>query len=163
MNDQLPTMVREDGSYPAVELRKPAIFAAVVQTRVHGVNGDNPEPDIRRNLDYFLECIDIAQGYGPKNDLLLFHEFPITGFSNWTREQHYRLAIEVPGPEVEAVGRKAQEHGCYIVFGTYAKDPANWPEHILHLMVMLGPDGKVVAKHWKQRNVRGLKDMRAGG
>ncbi len=156
MNDQLPTMVREDGSYPAVELRKPAIFAAVVQTRVHGVNGDNPEPDIRRNLDYFLECIDIAQGYGPKNDLLLFHEFPITGFSNWTREQHYRLAIEVPGPEVEAVGRKAQEHGCYIVFGTYAKDPANWPEHILHLMVMLGPDGKVVAKHWKQRNVRGL-------
>ena len=23
-----------------------------------------PAPDLRRNLDYFLECIDIAQGYG---------------------------------------------------------------------------------------------------
>ena len=31
----------------------------------------------------------------------------------------------------------------------------DWPDHILHLMVMVGPEG-VVAKHWKQRNVRGM-------
>ncbi|MDJ0927165.1 MAG: nitrilase-related carbon-nitrogen hydrolase [Gammaproteobacteria bacterium] len=154
-NDTEP-MVREDGTYPTVELSKPMYFAAVVQTRVGGVNGENPAPDIRRNLDYFLECIDKAQGYGPPNTLLLFHEFPITGFSEWTREQQYNLAIEVPGPEVAEVGKKAKQYGCYIVFGTYAKDPENWPGHILHLMVMVGPDGEVVAKHWKQRNVRGL-------
>ncbi len=156
MNDKNEPMVREDGTYATTPLRKEMISAAVVQTRVGGVNGDNPGPDIRRNLDYFLECIDIAQGYGPPNDLLLFHEFPITGFSEWTKEQHYNLAIEVPGPEVEEVGKKAKQHGCYVVFGTYAKDPENWPGHILHLMVMVGPDGNVVAKHWKQRNVRGL-------
>ena len=34
--------------------------------------------------------------------------------------------------------------------------PRTGPGHILHLMVMVGPDGNVVAKHWKQRNVRGL-------
>ena len=90
------------------------------------------------------------------SDLLLFHEFPITGFTEWTREQHYNLSIEVPGPEVEEVGKKAKQYNCYIVFGTYAKDPENWPGHILHLMVMVGPDGNVVAKHWKQRNVRGM-------
>ena len=150
-------MVREDGTYPGAELRKPAFFAAVVQTRVQGVDGANPGPDLRRNLDYFLECIDIAQGYGPPNDLLLFHEFPITGFSNyWTREQHYELALQVPGPEVEEVAKKAKQYGCYIVFGTYAKDLEDWPGHILHLMVMVGPEGNIVAKHWKQRNVRGL-------
>jgi len=150
-------MVREDGTYPTVELSKPAIFAAVVQTRVSGVDGANPGPDIRRNLDYFLECIDIAQGFGPPSSLLLFHEFPITGFSNfWDRDQQYNLALEVPGPEIEEVGKKAKQYGCYIVFGTYAKDEENWPGHILHLMVMVGPDGSVVAKHWKQRNVRGL-------
>jgi predicted amidohydrolase len=153
---QQEPMVREDGSYPVAPLRKDSINAAVVQTRVSGVDGANPGPDIRRNLDYFLECIDIAQGYGPPNDLLLFHEFPITGFSNWTKEQHYNLAIEVPGPEIEEVGAKAKKHGCYIVFGTYAKDPENWPGHILHLMIMIGPDGKLVDKHWKQRNVRGM-------
>jgi predicted amidohydrolase len=66
------------------------------------------------------------------------------------------MALEVPGPEIEEVGKKAKRYKCYIVFGTYAKDPENWPGHILHLMIMMGPDGNVVATHWKQRNVRGL-------
>jgi predicted amidohydrolase len=148
-------MVRADGTYPTIDLRQDAIMAAVVQTRVHGVNGANPGPDIRRNLDYFLECIDIAQGYGGRSDLLLFHEFPITGFSQWTRDEHYRLAIEVPGPEIEEVAKKAKQHNCYIVFGTYARDEKDWKGHILHLMVMVKPDGSV-AKHWKQRSVRGM-------
>jgi predicted amidohydrolase len=156
MTENNPTMVREDGTYATVDLRRPMVTASVVQTRVDGVDGTNPAPDIRRNLNYFLECIDIAQGYGPPNDLLLFHEFPITGFTNWTREQHYDLSIEVPGPETEEIGKKCKQYGCYVVFGTYAKDPENWPGHILHLMVMIGPEGTVVAKHWKQRNVRGM-------
>lgn len=148
-------MVRADGTYPTVPLRQEAITVAVVQTRVQGVNGANPGPDIKRNLDYFLECIDIAQGYGGRSDLLLFHEFPITGFSEWTKDQHYALSLEVPGPEVQAVAAKAKQYNCYIVFGTYAKDPVNWPGHILHLMVMAKPDGSL-ATHWKQRNVRGM-------
>jgi predicted amidohydrolase len=65
------------------------------------------------------------------------------------------LSIEVPGPEVAEVAKKAQQYNCYIVFGTYAKDPVNWPGHILHLMVMCKPDGSIVS-HWKQRNVRGM-------
>jgi predicted amidohydrolase len=150
-----PEMVRADGTYPVIELRQEAITAAVVQTRVNGVDGANPAPDLRRNLNYFLESIDIAQGFGGRCDLLVFHEFPITGFSNWTRDQHYALSIEVPGPEVEEVAKKAKQYNCYIVFGTYAKDPVNWPGHILHLMVMCKPDGSVVS-HWKQRNVRGM-------
>lgn len=155
MNKSAEPMVRPDGTYPTVDLRQEHIAVSVVQTRVGAVDGGNPGPDIRRNLDYFLECIDIAQGYGGRSDLLLFHEFPITGFSDWTRDEHYNLAIEVPGPEVEEVVKKAKQYNCYIVFGTYAKDPKNWPGHILHLMVMAKPDGSV-ATHWKQRNVRGL-------
>ena len=148
--------VRADGTYPTVPLRSDNVTVAVVQTRVHGVDGDNPAPDIKNNLDYFIECIDAAQGYGGRSDLLLFHEFPITGFKRWTREQHYNLALEVPGPEIERVGAKAKQYNCYIAFGTYAKDPVNWPGHILHLMILMGPDGNVRAQHWKQRNVRGM-------
>ena len=99
MSETTESMVREDGTYPTVPLRRDMIVATVVQTRVNGVDGANPGPDIRRNLDYFLESIDIAQ-FGLPSDLLLFHEFPITGFSEWTREQHYNLSIEVPGPEI---------------------------------------------------------------
>lgn len=148
-------MVRADGTYPTVPLRQDAITTAVIQTRVQGVNGSNPGPDIKRNLDYFLECIDIAQGYGGRADLLLFHEFPITGFSEWTRDQHYAIALDMGGPEIAAVAARAKQYNCYIVFGTYAKDTVNWPGHILHLMVMAKPDGSL-ATHWKQRNVRGM-------
>jgi predicted amidohydrolase len=148
-------MVRADGTYPVVPLRKETILASVVQTRVMGIRGAHIRADIQRNLDYFLECIDIAQGGGLRGDLLLFHEFPITGFSEWTREQHHELALEVSGPELAAVAARAQRYQCYIVFGTYAKDPVNWPGHILHLMVMAKPDG-TLATHWKQRNVRGM-------
>ncbi|MBW7931450.1 MAG: hypothetical protein H3C57_09165, partial [Gammaproteobacteria bacterium] len=35
-------MVRADGTYPTVELRKPVTFATVVQTRVQGIDGNNP-------------------------------------------------------------------------------------------------------------------------
>ena len=97
MSETNEPMVREDGTYPTESLRRDMIVATVVQTRVNGVDGANPAPGIRRNLDYFKESIDIAQ-VGLPSDLLLFHEFPITGFTEWTREQHYNLAIEVPGP-----------------------------------------------------------------
>jgi predicted amidohydrolase len=156
MTEATETMVRHDGTYATAPLRSDNINVAVVQTRVHGVDGANPAPGIKDNLDYFIECIDAAQGYGGRADLLCFHEFPITGFRRWTREQHYNLALEVNGPEIERVGQRAKQYNCYIVFGTYAKDPVNWPGHILHLMVLMGPDGKVRATHWKQRNVRGM-------
>ena len=155
MTESATPMVRADGTYATAALRQEAITATVAQTRVLGVDGTNPAPDLRRNLDYFLECIDIAQGFGGRSDLLLFHEFPITGFSDWTRDQHYKLALEGPGPETELVAQRAKKYNCYIVFGTYAKDPKNWPGHILHLMVMAKPEGSIV-KHWKQINVRGM-------
>jgi len=150
-----PAMVREDGTYPSVDLRRDMIFVSAVQTRVGGVNGDNPAPDIQRNLDYFLECIDIAQSGGPPSDLLVFHEFPITGFSQWTKEQHYALALTLDGPELAAVAAKAKQYRCYIVFGAYFKDEQDWPGHVIHQMILMGPDG-LVANHWKQRNLRGM-------
>jgi len=61
-------MVREDGTYPTSPRRREMIFITAAQTRVYGVDGANPGPDIRRNLDYFLECIDIAQSGGPPSD-----------------------------------------------------------------------------------------------
>jgi len=160
MTETTEPMVREDGTYPTEALRRDMIVATVVQTRVSGVDGANPGPDIRKNLDYFLECIDIAQT-GLPSDLLLFHEFPIMGFTEWTREQHYNLSIEVPGPEVEEVGKKAKQYNCYIVFGTYAKDPENWPGHILHLMVMMGPDGITMSTIVSSKCMESMQSFRS--
>jgi predicted amidohydrolase len=150
---QMTRMVREDGTYPTVPLRKGKVAIGIVQTRVRGVDGDNPEPGMKENLKYVLDCIDRAHNSGPC-DLLAFHEFPIQGFRHYTREQYLRVAIEAPGPEFEAIGKKAKQYNCYITMGAATKDP-DWPGHVMNMQVMVGPTGEVIAKHWKQRARRG--------
>lgn len=59
------------------------------------------------------------------------------------------------GPETESVAEKARQYGCYIVFGSYAVDP-DWPNHILSITTIMGPDGTIMDKHWKARNIKGV-------
>jgi predicted amidohydrolase len=149
-------LVKLDGSYDTVPLKKDNIMIMAVQSRVVPVSVENAKQMKRDNLDHMLDLIDAAATWmGPK-DLIQFHEFPITGFSfRWTREDLLKIAIEIPGVETEAVGARAKRYGCYIVFGSYAIDP-DWPEHILSITTIIGPDGSIVDKHWKLRNIKGV-------
>ncbi len=151
-----PPMVRHDGTYATAELRSPAVSIAVVQTKVRGIDGDQPQPGLQQNLAYLLSCIDKAQGYGARSDLLCFHEFPLQGYRpGWTREHYQRVAIDVPGEETAAIGERARQHNCYIAFGCLGRHP-DWPNHVMNWQVLVGPDGAVHDVHWKPRNVRGL-------
>ncbi len=148
--------VPADGVYEGVDLIKPRIRLSAVQSRVRGVEVDNLNATRKANLDHMLSLIDAANNWGGSKDLLFFHEFPITGYSNrWSREDALKVAIELDGPEVEAVGAKAKEYGCYVVFGSYVKDPA-WPKHVLSITSMVGPDGTLVDAHWKARNIKAV-------
>lgn len=145
-----------DGSYATVPLRKEAISLGVVQTRVRAVDIDNLTKTRKANLDHLLRSIDAAQGWGGPKDILFFHEFPISGYSNrWDRKQALKAAIDIDGPEVAAVARAAKQFGCYVVFGSYAKDPA-WPNHLLSVTFIAGPNGAIVDRHWKARNIKGV-------
>ncbi|HEC00742.1 MAG: hypothetical protein L3J50_09575 [Emcibacter sp.] len=149
-------LVAQDGSYETVPLKKDDIMVMAVQSRVVPVKVENAVQMKRDNLNHMLDLIDAAATWmGPK-DLIQFHEFPITGFSfMWTREDLQKVAIEIPGVETEAVAARAKRYGCYIVFGSYAIDP-DWPEHILSITTIIGPDGSIVDKHWKLRNIKGV-------
>lgn len=151
-----PTLVHADGTYDTVPLAKDNVSLAVMQTRVRPVDAANPEKGRRENLEHMLDLIDGVQTWSATKDLLFFHEFPITGFRfEWTREEALRVAIEIPGAETEALGKAARKYKCYIVFGSYVRD-ADWPGHLLSVTTIIGPDGRVVDKHWKARNVMGL-------
>lgn len=148
--------VPENGRrYARAPLAKPVVTVSAVQSRVRAVDGDNPAPGIRANLAHMLELIDKAQFYGGHKDLLCFHEFPLQGWNPWDRKALRRLAIELPGPETEAIAAKAREHDCYIQFGAYAVD-RDWPGHILSITSIIGPDGRLVARDWKARNIKGV-------
>ncbi len=148
--------VAADGNYERVPLRKDTLRVTAVQSIMRAVRDTaNPAREMKANLDHMLDLIDKANGFGGAQDLVCFHEQPIMGWNPWTREEVLRVAIEIPGPETEALGRKAKEYGCYITFGTYAKDP-DWPGHLLLNGVLIGPEGNVVANHWKTNNIRGF-------
>lgn len=147
---------RPDGTYSVVPLRKETIVLGVAQSRVRAVDITNLAQTRKANLDHFLDLIDAGQGWGGPKDILFFHEFPITGYSDrWGRAEALRAAIDVDGPEVQAVCAKAKQYGCYIVFGSYAKDP-DWPNHLLSITFIAGPNGAIVDKHWKARNIKGV-------
>lgn len=148
--------VAADGNYERVPLRKDTVRVTAVQSIMRAVRDTkNPRREMKANLDHMLDLIDQANGFPGRQDLVCFHEQPIMGWNPWTREEVLRVAIEIPGPETEALGRKAKEYGCYITFGTYAKDP-DWPGHLLLNGVLIGPEGHVVANHWKTNNIRGF-------
>ncbi len=142
------------GKYKVVPLRSDIVTVGMMQTPVLPPDAKNPGPDIKSNLRMVLDSIDKAQYYGGKKDLLVFHEFAITGWASWTRSELLRIALEIPGPETEALGAKAREHNCYITFGTYARDK-DWPNHIISMSVVINPKGEIVSRQWKARNIHG--------
>ena len=149
---------RTDGTYATVPLRKESILIGLVQSRVRQVDPRNPRPGLKANLAHMLTLIDDAQhvGFYPPKDLLHFHEFALTGYSDtWSRAEALRAAIELPGEETEAIGKKAREHGCYIIFGSYVRDP-DWPGHVLSIATTIGPDGRIISRSWKACNAHGV-------
>jgi predicted amidohydrolase len=153
------------GIYQSVPLAKPSISVAAIQSRVRAVDIRDLATTTKANLDHVTRLINYAQGapdawggerrWGGKVDLICMHEFPIQGFQPWTRTELNRVAFELPGPEVNVIAERARHFGCYIAFGCYAKDP-DWPNHVINMSVIVGPDGEIVSKQWKARNILGL-------
>jgi predicted amidohydrolase len=154
--DNAVPLVARDGKYATVPLERESLRVTAVQSRIRAVDARNPAKQIRENLDHMIELLDDANGFPGPQDLVCFHEQPIMGWNPWTREEALRVAISVPGEETEALGKKAKQYGCYVSFATFAHDPA-WPGHLLSLGVLIGPDGRVAASHWKAHNGRGFR------
>lgn len=149
-------VMQADGGYAAVPLAKDSWTLGVVQSRVIAVDTANPDKKRRENVAHMCDLIDYASGFSGKKDLLFFHEFPITGYNyKWTLADARRMAIEIPGEETEVLAKKAREHGSWLVFGSYVRDP-DWPESLLSITTVMNDKGEIVDKHWKARNIKGV-------
>ncbi|MBL8224431.1 MAG: hypothetical protein JNM50_03790 [Chromatiales bacterium] len=151
-----PVNIAPNGrAYDRVPLRRDTVTVGAIQTRIRAVDGKAPAPGIRANLAHLLDVIDKVQNFGGRKDLLCFHEFPLQGWNPWDRKELERLSIEIPGPETEQIAAKARQYQCYIQFGAYALD-RDWPGHVLSITSIIGPDGRIVARDWKARNIVGV-------
>jgi predicted amidohydrolase len=148
--------IRPDGTYDTVPLAKDAWTLGVAQSRVLAVDAANPARGRRANVEHMCDLIDYASGFSGAKDMLLFHEFPITGYNyRWTLAEARRVAIELPGEETEALAKKARQYKTWLVFGSYVRDP-DWPDNLLSITTIMNDKGEIVDKHWKARNIKGV-------
>lgn len=153
-NVDMPVLVRADGSYPTKPLAKDKIVLKVLQTTVDSL-ADFPtvEEGLEHNLKHMEAIADRACTTGKKPDFLLYHEFPLTGYSPGSRTEKLNYTVTIPGPETERLGQIAKKCDTYLVFGTYATDE-DWPGHILSINTVIGRDGKIAKAFWKSRNIK---------
>jgi predicted amidohydrolase len=150
-------LVNRDGSYPVKALEKDTVVLTVIQSGVKSL-ADFPSPaeGLQYNLAHMRSLAEKACSAAKKPDILLFHEFPLTGYSPGSREDVLKHTIEIPGPETAALGEVARNCDAYLVFGSYARDEKDWPGHILSINTVIGRDGNIVKKFWKSRNIKRL-------
>ena len=151
---ELPRLVEPDGSYPSRPLAKDTVVLKVLQTTVDSL-ADFPtiQEGLDHNLTHMEAMAEKACTTGKKPDFLLYHEFPLTGYSGGSRTQKLKYTVEIPGPETQRLGKVARDCDTYIVFGTYATH-VDWPGHILSFNAVINREGEVAKVFWKSRNIK---------
>lgn len=150
----LPVLVQPDGSYPVVPLEKDEIVVKVIQSTVSSLSEfPTVEEGLAHNLAHMEALAEQACTTGMKPDFLLYHEFPLTGYSPGGRTEKLKYTVQMPGPETDRLGEIAKECDAYLVFGSYATHP-DWPGHILSLNAVIGRDGELAKVFWKSRNIK---------
>ena len=147
-------LVQKNGSYKIIPLEKDSIVLKVIQNGVNSLqNFPTPQEGLKHNLDHMIKLARTACSEGKKPDILLYHEFPLTGYSSGTRDEKLKFTVQIPGPETRALGKLAKECDTYLIFGSYALDP-EWPNHILSINTAIGRDGQIAKLFWKSRNIK---------
>ena len=147
-------LVRKDGTYPTVPLEKEEIVLTVVQTNAEQIKDiTQAKAILKKNSEHMIEMGRKACAAEQKPDILVFHEFPLSGYFFGNRDKKLQMAIEIPGDESNALAELAKECDAYVVFGAYAKDK-DFPGHVLSINTIIDRKGEIRKKVWKPRNIK---------
>jgi len=135
--------------YATVPLQQEAINVAACQMMSVNTDPANPEAGKSANLEHMLEFCDLASGFGGPKQLVVFPEFGLTGYNTfWTREEWLRIAIHVPGPEIDRLAKRAKELNCHIAFQAHTQEK-DWPGHFIPCSLLISPTDGLIHTHWK--------------
>ncbi|MEE2902051.1 MAG: nitrilase-related carbon-nitrogen hydrolase [Myxococcota bacterium] len=151
---KLPELVQANGGYKTVPLEKENIVLKIVQSDASPVEDFNtPEMAMQANLTHVTQMGYDACDQGDSPDIILFHEFPFSGYVYGSRREKLAIAIDIPGKETDAMAELAKYCDAYVIFGSYAKD-SDWPGHVLSLTTIINRQGEILKKVWKPRNIK---------
>lgn len=126
--------------------------AVALQVATEAINMLSPE-DARTSISRTIDRIGLqargAKGWiGPDCRLVVLPEYVLTGFPmgdtvpDWT----HKAAIDVDGPEYEALGAIAQKLDVFLAVNAYETDK-HFPDMYFQACVILGPNGDVVLRY----------------
>ncbi|HEX9466293.1 MAG TPA: carbon-nitrogen hydrolase family protein [Alphaproteobacteria bacterium] len=106
--------------------------------------------------------IGFPEGFIPAHPVW-YHHLPATGATaNRLATELFKNSVEVPGPEVAALGAAARDAGAYVVIGVCEKMP-NTLGTMFNSQLYFTPDGALIGKHQKIMPTVGERLVHTGG
>ena len=106
--------------------------------------------------------IAFPEGFIPTHPVWYHHHAATGATANRLATQLFRNSVEVPGPNVDALGAAAREANAYVVIGVCEKLPQTIGT-MFNTQVYIGPDGKLIGKHQKIMPTVGERLVHMGG
>jgi len=106
--------------------------------------------------------IGFPEGFIPAHPLWYHHHPATSPLANELAVALFKNAVEIPGPEIDALCGAARETDAYVVIGVCEKLPRTIGT-MFNTQVYIGPDGVLIGKHQKLVPTLGERLVHAGG
>lgn len=106
--------------------------------------------------------IGFPEGFIPAHPVWYHHHPATSPVSNRLATELFKNAVEIPGPEIEALCGAAREANAFVVMGVCEKIP-NTIGTLFNTQVFIGPDGRRLGKHQKLMPTVGERLVHMGG
>ncbi len=106
--------------------------------------------------------VGFPEGFIPAHPVWYHHHAATGAVANELAVALFRNAVEIPGPETEALGGAARDANAYVVMGVCEKLPQTIGT-MFNTQVYIGPDGKLIGKHQKLVPTVGERLVHMGG
>lgn len=118
--------------------------------------GARRRDDIRKNLEHLRHLAKAAVmlcNLEIPVRLIAIPEGALQGFNDEVLDVDHTdyarsCAIDIPGPETDALGALAKEYGAFIMAEAKARHP-DWPDLFFNIGFVIDPEGAVVLQHYK--------------
>lgn len=106
--------------------------------------------------------IGFPEGFIPAHPVWYHHHVATGKIANELSVRLFANAVEIPGPQIDALGAAAREANAYVVMGVCEKMPKTIGT-MFNTQVYIGPDGRLLGKHQKLVPTVGERLVHMGG
>ncbi|HYL32154.1 MAG TPA: carbon-nitrogen hydrolase family protein [Stellaceae bacterium] len=108
------------------------------------------------------QVIGFPEGFIPAHPIWYHHHAATGAIANRLAVELFKNAVEIPGPEIDALCAAARDAGAYVVIGVCEKLPRTLGT-MFNSQVFIGPDGTYIGKHQKIMPTVGERLVHMGG